>query len=196
VRRAALAIAAAAALGLALGGCAIPDFEAPHTGASASSRLTLASTIDKVIGRADLAAVPGRTVYVAGWADSFGPRARRGKAGAGEAARRAEAAYVANAVAARVVAAHGLASATRAQADLWIIPWIQVAGGETTHRELRYYYYPVYVHEEDYREVSIALLLYEPKTGELTELLSGRTWDVQIDAWALDIFGFRFLFGF
>lgn len=183
-------------------GCANLVYEDPTSGLGATAQLTFASAAEKVVGRIDMSRVAGHRVYVAGWADfsrarrrtSYEPRVARDlrHARSGEAARRAEAAYIANAVAARVVDQTGEPTSERAAADLWLVPWIQVAGGSTTHREYRMYQYPIYIDEEDYRVVWLELLLFEPGTGRLYDLIGERSWTLHVDSWILDIFGIRF----
>jgi hypothetical protein len=181
---------------LAAAGCATLDYEAPDSGPGATAQLTFALAVERTLDRTDFTFASGRRVYVAGWADVFGPpgAALRGRARSGEAARRADATFIADRVAARILAAHGAASSERDAVDVWIIPWVQVAGGETTHREYRLYGYPIYVDEEDYRAVWLELLLYEPASGRLTDLFGGRSYGLRFESYVLDIFGVRFGF--
>lgn len=167
--------------------------QGPDTGPGATAHSTLASSLERVVGRADMKLVYQKTVYVAGWG-GFVPTARqdRGRRLEGASAHRAESAYAANLLAFRVVAAGGRATDRSESADLWLIPWIRVLGGQTTHRELRYYGYPVYIHEEDWRLALVSVLLYDPRTYALVDLTGGRARQAVFDSFILDIFGVRF----
>src|SRR5439155_7931728 len=100
--------------------------------------------------RVDMSEVSERTVFVPG----FGGRPRP------EVARRSAEQYVAARLVERVLQQHGQVGFDRRGADFVLIPWLQILGGITTHREYRSYGYPIYLHEEDQAPAVLIVFLY------------------------------------
>jgi hypothetical protein len=174
--------AAAALLVLAAAGCATAVYEEPTSGPGATYETTFATAIEKVVARADLRAARGKKVFVLGFA---------GRPGEG---RPSVDRFVANRAALRVVEDGGAVTTSAREAALWLIPVVRVAGGATTHREYRMYGYPVYVHDSDWRVVSLALLLYDRASGVLEDAATRGSWHLRVDSFILDIFGWNHLY--
>lgn len=174
--------------------------QGPAVGAAATQEDVLYRAIHQAVAYHAPTRARWKKVYVAGWGEapselqveerSPGAEARRGS---GRLAwRRGVARFVANEAAHELLRGRAQVTDDPRDADFWLIPWVELAAGQTTERQYRVYGYPVYYHYEDHREARVGLLLYDPRTKETIDLSTGRNRQVAIESYILDIFGFRF----
>lgn len=150
----------------------------PDSGYSATAQETLARSLDRIARGLELGMTTEKKVYIPGFAGARLP----------EAGGRTEIFHFAASVAEHVVAIGGTVTLDRGEADFIVMPWVQALGGMTTHREVRYRYYPIYEHEEDHRRAWIAVFLYEPARGRVHVIQGERAWQVRVEAWVLGVF--------
>jgi hypothetical protein len=153
---------------------------------SASSQQTLALSLDRVINSVDLTDVTERTVFIPGFSGTMRP----------ELPRRTDHNWVSVRLAERVLDVYGRVTFDRRAAQFILIPWIQMSGGITTHREYRSYGYPIYTHEEDQRPARLVVFLYDKSKRRLEMVEGSRTWQVKIDSYIFGVIPVEWFIGF
>ncbi len=151
-----------------------------------------AKALERAVQSVDYSLVRGRAVWVAGFepAGLVAPPAEDRRL-AGALARDA---YLAARLVERLVNLGNRVVAEPREADIWLLPWVRVLGSQTTHREYReslLFYYPVYVHDESHAQAAVSIGLYDRGSGELRDLVSGRSYGLIVEPFILDVLGFR-----
>jgi len=157
-----------------------------ETSRSASGQEALSVALRKVFRRIDFARFSGKRVHLPGWLGNGYPDGL-GKADSKSSHER----YLSNLFIEGIVFAGGQVTMGPQDADLALLIRPEVLGAQTTNRVYRFQGYPIYVHDEDYYAVRVAILGYDYRTNEYFDIETGISYGTAIEPYILDVFGFK-----